>query len=137
MLMNYALNYARLGFPVFPCRPGGKEPMGSLVPSGCLDATTDIETIKRWWTQCPTANIGLATGSKSGVSVVDLDGLEGINSGRTLKLSSSVTSLTGNGRQLFYADSNGQLKNSVKKLAAGVDIRGMGGYVVVPPSLHP
>src|ERR1035438_6319346 len=126
MLMNHALKYAADGFAVFPCRPKGKEPLGSLAPNGCLDATTDAETIKGWWTKCPNANIGLATGAKSGLAVVDLDGQMGMMSGRLLKLSSPVASLTGNGKHLFYSDPGGSLKNSVKKLAAGVDTRGTG-----------
>jgi hypothetical protein len=137
MLMNHALKYAADGFAVFPCRPGEKEPLGALVPNGCLDATTDVETIKGWWRKCPKANIGLATGAKNGLAVVDLDGPEGLASGRRLGLSSSIVALTGNGQQLFYADPEGKLRNSVKKLAAGVDTRGEGGYVVVAPSLHP
>ncbi len=135
--MNHALAYARDGFAVFPCRPGNKEPIGSLVPNGCLDATTDAETIKGWWTKCPSANIGLATGPKSGLAVVDLDGQEGIASGNRLGLSSNICALTGNGKQLFYSDTEGKLKNSVKKLAPGIDTRGTGGYIVAPPSLHP
>lgn len=135
--MIHALNYAADGFFVFPCRPGDKQPLGSLVPNGCLDATTDAETIKRWWTKCPNANIGIATGSKNGLAVVDLDGPDGALSGRKLSLYSSVTSLTGNGSQLFYADPTGKMANSVKKFAPGIDTRGEGGYVVVAPSLHP
>lgn len=155
MLMDFALKYAADGFAVFPvyepvqgtrdpgglcsCSCGkvdckGKHPRTS---NGCTDATTDVETIKGWWTQWPGANIGLVTGKKSGLSVVDLDGPEGIQSGRKLGISSIVTSLTGNGKQLFYADAGGNLKNSVKKIAVGVDIRGDGGYIVVAPSLHP
>jgi bifunctional DNA primase/polymerase-like protein/AAA domain-containing protein len=136
-VMEFALRYAADGFAVFPCRPKGKEPMGSLVPNGCLDATTDAETIKEWWTKCPNANIGIATGQKNGLAVVDLDGQEGIASGNRLGLSSLVCALTGNGKQLFYSDTEGKLKNSVKKLSSGIDTRGMGGYVVAPPSLHP
>lgn len=135
--MLHALKYAADGFAVFPCRPGDKQPLGSLVPNGCLDATTDAEIIKGWWTKCPNANIGLATGLKSGLAVVDLDGQEGIASGNRLGLSSPVCALTGHGKQLFYSDTEGKLKNSVKKLAPGIDTRGTGGYVVVPPSLHP
>lgn len=135
--MLHALKYAANGFAVFPCRPSGKEPVGSLVPNGCLDATTDVETIKRWWTTCPNANIGLATGLKNGLAVVDLDGQEGIVSGNRLGLSSPVCALTGNGKQLFYSDMDGKLKNSVKKLAPGLDTRGANGYVIAPPSLHP
>lgn len=135
--MRFALQYAADGFAVFPCRPKGKEPLGSLVSNGCLDATTDAKIIKGWWTRCPNANIGLATGVKNGLAVVDLDGDEGLRSGNSLKMFSTIISLTGGGKQLFYADPEGKLKNSVKKLAAGVDTRGIGGYVVVPPSLHP
>jgi hypothetical protein len=137
MLMNHALHYASAGFAVFPCRPKGKEPLGSLAPNGCLDATTDADTIKGWWTKCPDANIGMATGKRSRLAVIDLDGVDGIRSGKRLGLFSSITALTGNGQQLFYADPQGRLRNSVKKLAEGVDTRGEGGYVVVPPSLHP
>ena len=133
----WALRYAADGFAVFPCKPGGKEPLGSLVPNGCLNATTDTETIKGWWTKCPNANIGLVTGAKSGLAVVDLDGSEGIASGRRLNLVSSVSAITGNGMQLFYSDPDGKLANTVKKISLGVDTRGTGGYVVVPPSLHP
>ena len=132
-MMEYALRYAADGFAVFPCRPGDKQPLGSLVPNGCLDATTDAETIKRWWTICPDANIGMATGKKNGIAVIDLDGSEGLASGRRLGLHSFVTSLTGNGMQLMYADAQGVLKNSVKKIAAGLDTRGEGGYIIVPP----
>ncbi len=150
--MIHALRYAADGFAVFPvyeperhhggllcscskvdCR--GKHPRTA---NGVNDASTDSETIKGWWTRWPNASIGIATGKRSGgLAVVDLDGAEGISSGKRLGLSSSVVALTGNGRQLFYADIEARMKNSVKKLAEGVDTRGEGGYVVVAPSLHP
>jgi KaiC/GvpD/RAD55 family RecA-like ATPase len=157
-MMQHALKYASEGFAVFPvwepisvgicsCPQGAAEfmPNGDKhsigkhprTPNGLNAATTDVETIKEWWTKWPNASVGIATGKKSGVSVVDLDGTVGIASGKRLGLLSSVVALTGNGEQLFYADPNGLLGSSVKKLAAGVDTRGNGGYVVAPPSLHP
>lgn len=149
--MNHALKYAADGFAVFPvyeperhhgvliCSCGKEDCKGKhpRTPNGCTDATTDIETIKGWWTKWPDASIGIATGKKSGVSVIDLDGLIGLNSGNLLKLSSTITSLTGTGKQLFYADPEGKISNSVKKLAPCLDTRGTGGYVVAVPSLHP
>lgn len=148
MLMNFALKYAADGFAVFPvyepvgigkcsCAKEGCKGKHPRTANGCLDATTDVEIIKGWWTKWPNASVGIATGMKSGMSVVDLDGPEGIASGKRLGLRSSVLVLTGNGEQLYYADPNGLLDNSVKKLAIGVDTRGNGGYVVAPPSLHP
>src|SRR5712671_4452996 len=106
MMMNYALKYAADGFSVFPvyepigvdvCSCGkmgckGKHPR---TVNGCLDATTDPAIIKGWWTKWPNASIGIATGKVSSVSVVDLDGPEGIASGKRLGLQSSVVVLTG------------------------------------------
>ncbi len=150
-MMRHALSYAADGFAVFPvyeperrngglvCSCGkpdcrGKHPR---TINGVKDATTNINQIKEWWQKWPNASIGIATGKRSGLAVVDLDGQAGIASGMRLGLSSSVCALTGNGKQLFYADTEAKLKNSVKKLADGVDTRGEGGYVVAPPSLHP
>lgn len=149
--MEFALKYAADNFAVFPvyeperhhgglqCSCGkegcrGKHPRTA---NGVLDATTDTNQIKEWWTKWPDASIAIATGKKSGVSVVDLDGQEGMASGKKLRLVSQVTALTGNGKQLYFLDTNGTLSNSVKKLANGLDTRGTGGYVVAPPSLHP
>ncbi len=158
--MQIALSYAADGFAVFPvyeperhhggiicsCPAGDADMIGDRKHSkgkhprthnGVSDATTDVNQIKEWWTKWPDASIGIATGSKSRIFVVDLDGAVGISSGLRLGLSSPVTALTGNGKQLFFADTEARLKNSVKKLAPGMDTRGEGGYVVVPPSLHP
>lgn len=158
MLMNSALKYAQAGFPVFPCwepvgvgvcscshgaadfMPNGdKHSKGKhpRTPHGLADATTDLEQIRKWWTQWPNANIGLRTGD--GIGVVDLDGQTGIASGRGMGLMSPVRTITGNGEQLWYLVPEGQklVTRQAKKLAPGVDTRGTGGYVLVPPSLHP
>src|SRR5215218_9897451 len=87
-----ALAYAHARLRVFPvhsirngactcggsknCKPG-KHPIGSLVPRGVLDASVDAALIKGWWTQVPDANIGIATGSGSGLVVLDVDGCLG------------------------------------------------------------
>src|SRR5690348_11983979 len=62
--LEHALRYAEMGWPVFPLRPGGKEP---LIPkrdggNGVKDATTEASQIVTWWGRWPTANIGLACG---------------------------------------------------------------------------
>lgn len=157
-MMEHALNYARAGFPVFPiwepvgvgvcsCSYGaldvlpngdkhskGKHPR---TPKGLADATTDLEQVRKWWTQWPNANIGIRTGD--GVGVVDLDGPEGLASGRSMGLISPIKTVTGRGEQLWYRVAEGQklVTRQAKKLAPGVDTRGTGGYVLVPPSLHP
>ena len=64
-----ALAYAAYGWPVFPCRPGGKEP---ATPHGFLDATTDPDRIAWWWRRQPGANVAVATGLP-GPDVLDID----------------------------------------------------------------
>ena len=67
-LLQAAINYAELGYPVFPCAPRRKEP---LTKNGCHDATTDISQIEAWWQQHPDANVAIAT---AGLVVIDVDG---------------------------------------------------------------
>ena len=64
-----ALAYARRGWPVFPCKPGRKEPD---TPHGFKDATTDPGRITAWWTAVPGRNVAIATGAP-GPDVLDVD----------------------------------------------------------------
>src|SRR4051812_40117424 len=52
-LLDAALYYAGLGWPVFPCEPRGKRPFGALAPHGVKDATCDALVIRAWWRQYP------------------------------------------------------------------------------------
>ena len=70
--MNAALSLATRGWHVFPCMPNTKRPIGSLVPNGFHDATTNRDVIMAWWKTAPDANIGIAC-EASGLYVVDLD----------------------------------------------------------------
>jgi hypothetical protein len=128
--------------PVFPCEPRGKRPLGALAPHGVKDATRDPDLIRRWWATCPTANIGLACGVTC--CALDVDGLEGWHAltGLTARhgaLPATVTSCTGaGGWHLFFAMPAGRtVRNSAGKLGPKLDVRGVGGYVVAPPSVHP
>ncbi len=147
-MMESALKYATTGLPVFPvyepvgidkcsCGKEGCKGKHPRTPNGCLDATTNFDQIRKWWSQWPNANIGIATGN--GVGVVDLDGPEGLASGSRMGLSSPITTITGRGRQLWYRVPEGQklVTRQAAKIADGVDTRGTGGYVLAPPSLHP
>lgn len=127
-----ALIYAGDGWRVFPLRPRGKEPITS---HGHLDATTEPETIRRWWDTFPAANIGLAI--PAGLVVVDLDTLEALIRLRAedRELPATPKCRTARGLHLYYRTRT-EIRNAVK-LFPGVDLRGVGGYVVVPPSIHP
>lgn len=127
-----ALELAGLGLAVFPLRPRGKAP---LTTHGYLDATTDGAVIRSWWERWPQANVGLTI--PRGLGVVDIDDLEALPrlkaEGRDLP--ATVKSTTGRGLHLFYR-TQAEIRNAVQ-IFPGVDLRGVGGYVVAPPSIHP
>ena len=149
-MLEAALRYAKRGWPVFPLAPRSKQPMRGS--SGLLEATTDRERIERWWTRDPDANVALATGPASGVWVLDVDGPEGSRTLTELEeelgpLPDTLEQQTGGGgRQLFFAwpvgreirnRQNAGLDGWEKTRKTGIDVRGEGGYVVLPPSIHP
>jgi putative DNA primase/helicase len=133
-----ALEFASRGWSVFPVRALGKTP---LTACGFKDASTDPTVIRSWWAKWPSANIAVATGSGS-IVVVDIDGDEGENSLLALTtkcgpLPETLESRTGRGRHLFFVVSGSSIRNDTgRKLGRGIDVRGTGGYVVVPPSIH-
>jgi putative DNA primase/helicase len=136
--LEAALDLARSGFAVFPCRPRGKEPK---TEHGFKDATRDEAQISRWWTIWPDANIGLPTGGRNGIMVVDPDGEKGEKRLAELRrqigeLPSTVESATGEGRHLFFElpEGCGPVPSSA---GDGLDVRADGGYVIAPPSIHP
>ena len=95
MLLKAALSYARRSIPVFPCQPGGKRP---LTYNGFWDATTDAPRIKAWWRQWPSANIGVPTGKKSGLLVLDIDSRGGGPESLAFEKAETVHSPTQRGR---------------------------------------
>jgi Bifunctional DNA primase/polymerase, N-terminal/Primase C terminal 1 (PriCT-1) len=133
-----ALWYAAHGFPVFPLKPGEKRP---LTAHGFKDATTDLATVSGWWTSCPDANIGISTGAASGIMVLDLDPRNGAPAGRLEVVQqlgpipeTAEVSTGGEGRHIYFRHSGKKLR---KNLAPGVELKTDGGYIVVPPSVHP
>jgi Bifunctional DNA primase/polymerase, N-terminal len=120
------------------CGQPGKHPLGSLVPHGVKDATTNRARVLAWWTRHPQANIGLATGHR--FDVLDVDGPAGAQAIQELADSHGVHSSgplvrTGGGGWHYYLAPTG-LGNVRPAGLAHVDWRGRGGYVVAPPSRH-
>jgi Bifunctional DNA primase/polymerase, N-terminal len=123
------------------CESVGKHPISRLVPHGLHDATSDVDTIGCWWSRAPFANIGIRTGAESGLVVVDVDGEAGLRSLRALITSHVVIrptwARTGpGGWHAYFAHPGIAVPNSTGRLGEGLDVRGDGGYVVAPPSLH-
>jgi putative DNA primase/helicase len=137
-LLDAALDYAERGLPVFPCNGKNKAP---LTRHGFKDATTDPEQIREWWHKWPRAMIGMPTGRASGIDVLDLDvkpneyidGRDFVPNWQ--KLSPLIVRTPSGGVHVWFA-SDGEVRNSTDAIAPGVDTRGVGGYVIVPPSCN-
>jgi hypothetical protein len=144
-LLRAALELAGRGRPVHPCKPAGKDP---LTRHGVHEATTDPAIIRRWWQRWPNANPGLATGQASGLLVLDVDAHHAgmATLARLCAHGDGLATLeveTGSGGVHLYlalpagidlGNSNRGIKTG---FGPGVDVRGSGGYVVAPPSVHP
>jgi len=120
------------------CGQPGKHPLGSLVPHGVKDATTNRARVLAWWSRHPRANIGLATGHR--FDVLDVDGPGGEQAIRELASTHGLQSSgplvrTGGGGWHYYLAPTG-LGNVHPQGLEHVDWRGRGGYVVAPPSRH-
>lgn len=150
-VLECGLEYIRLGWKVLPlhtirngqctcgkanCTSAGKHP---ITANGCKDASGDEADIRRWFGNGVAFNIGIATGSASGIAVLDIDPKNGGNESiKQFSIPSTLEVVTGSGgRHYYFTLPEGiEIRNSQGKLAAGVDVRGEGGYVVAPPSLH-
>jgi hypothetical protein len=120
------------------CHQPGKHPRG--VKNWREESTTDEATIRQWWGKWPEANIAIDTG-KSGLLVLDADAYKDTYAGNSLLSETdeqTPTVLTGGGGQhLYYRLPPGKAwGNATGTLPAGIDIRGAGGFVVAPGSLH-
>lgn len=132
-----ALWYAEQGIPVFPVQAGSKVPYPRT--RGCKDASTDPAQVHAWWEQWPDANVGLATGHL--YDVVDIDGLPGQTTRAqhwdmfaSLPVQATVLTPRPGGMHL-YVPATGQ--GNKAGVYPGIDYRGVGGYVLAPPSRTP
>jgi Bifunctional DNA primase/polymerase, N-terminal/Primase C terminal 1 (PriCT-1) len=137
-LLSAALAFAAGGMPVFPCQRRDKNP---LVQHGFKDATVDTEQIRAWWSKWPLANVGIPTGAASGIVVLDIDpggerALAALTEGHG-PLPETRAVRTGRGRQLWFEHPGVPVRCSAGVLGDGLNLRGDGGYVIAPPSIHP
>jgi Bifunctional DNA primase/polymerase, N-terminal len=131
--LNLALDYSSRDIPIFPCSAVDKTPIPS---NGFKAATTNERIIRIWWDRHPDAMVGMPTGERTGVFVLDVD----VKSGgfETLAaleaehgpLPATRAVRTGSGGRHFYFNHVG-LGNSAGRLhGRGIDVRGQGGFVI-------
>ena len=144
-LRSWALAYARHGWAVFPLAAGFKIPALSRKQGGrgCLDATTDTNTVNCMWDRFPLANVGLATGETSGIAVLDVDvKSNGIDTLAALivrhgQLAVGPVAATPSGGRHYLFTWRAGLRCSAGQIGPGLDVRSDGGYIVAAPSVLP
>lgn len=138
-LAGAAATLAEAQVPVFPCVPGAKQP---LAAHGFNSATTDIRQVRAWWDKSPAANIGIPTGARSGLVVVDVDvhdagsGYGAFERARRAGLVEAWSLLVRTpsvGMHAYFAPAKPEMR-SWSLPAQHLDFRGDGGYIVAPPS---
>ncbi|MGE3326405.1 MAG: bifunctional DNA primase/polymerase [Acidimicrobiia bacterium] len=139
-LATASMMLATRDIPVFPCTPGGKQP---LTTHGFHDASTDPATVRGWWQRWPEANIGMPTGAAAGVDVVDVDVHSGGNGFAAFERARSAGMADGwawlvrtpsGGVHAYYLRGVVDEQRSWQIPSQHVDFRGDGGYIIVPPS---
>jgi len=139
--LQAALSYAQNHWSVIPMRAREKRPMIKWQEYQQHCAT--LEEINYWYQRWPEANVGIVTGSVSGIVVIDIDPKHGGDDSLASwekkhgPLPRTVEVITGGGgRHLYFKHPGGVVHNRVG-IVAGIDLRGDGGCAVVPPSIHP
>ena len=163
--LDAALAYAELGWRVFPvapldrgtgrcgCRDGGRCDQVAKHPlvRWADQATTDAGQVREWWGRWkPEANIGVATGERSALVVVDIDrqhaGMQTrsrlAEQGLVFPPTLAARTRSGGWHFFYQAPPGRRVCNTEGELAGvgktpGIDVRGDGGYVIVAPSVRP
>lgn len=136
-----AQRYLARGWSVLPLRARDKRPLAVWEP--LQNSRPSAEQVTDWFSRWPDANIGIVTGEISNLIVLDIDPEHGGDASLDRlerqygRLPATVETITGGGgRHLYFAHPGGLIRNRTG-LAQGIDLRGDGGYIVAPPSIHP
>ena len=156
-ILDAVLGYARRDIPLFPvwravpfrngnfvcgcgrlsCTAPAKHPLARAVPHGLRDASSDETRVRNFWSNYPDANIGAVMGA---IVAIDIDPQHGGDAGALEKnhgpMPRTWRAKTGSGGEHIYFTASSVVRNNRGKLAIGIDVRGQGGFTILPPSLH-
>jgi len=139
--IDTARRYLARGWSLLPLRSHDKRPLVAWEP--LQSSHPSAEQVADWFGRWPDANIGIVTGEISNLIVLDIDPKHGGDASLDRlerqfgQLPATIEVTTGGGGHHFYFAHHGGLIRSRTGLAQGVDLRGDGGYIVAPPSIHP
>lgn len=136
-----ALDYLARGWSVIPVREKAKRPAGPW--KAYQEKYVSEKTLREWYSRSPGYNVAIVTGKLSALVVVDVDprhgGTESLDELEREHgpLPDTMEAITGGGgRHLYFSHPGGEVHNRTN-LAPGIDLRGDGGCIVAPPSVHP
>lgn len=132
--LDQVLKYLERGLSIIPLKEKDKKPFIEWQEYQKRRPTK--EEVESWFLKWPDANIGIVTGEISGIAVIDFDSSEAFGEAQ-IKGPSSPTVKTGRGYHVYYRYLNGIRNFQKRSNLPGIDLRGDGGYVVAPPSIHP
>lgn len=128
-LLKEALSYLGLGFSVIPV---GQDKRPLLKWSPYQERRPTPDEIRAWFTDNPSANLAVITGTISGIVVIDVEA-----GGSTEGLPPTVTAKTQGGGWHYYYKHPGKKVITVARIRDLMDVRGDGGYALLPPSKGP
>jgi hypothetical protein len=137
ILPLYGIVNGKCGCGDSQCKSGGKHPHSKLAPNGLKNAITDRDTIKTWFAEQPTINYGVVTDD---LPTIDIDPRNGGDKAwlelvrKNYDVHTWTATTGGGGRHIMFGSTSKPVPNG--KLARGVDIKGVGGYIVGVGSLH-
>ena len=140
-MLEAALAYAARDWSVIPMTPREKRPLVAWREFQTRRA--ERREIEGWFLRWPDANIAIVTGAVSGIVVVDIDPAHGGTESLARfaaehgTLPDTVECRTGGGGRHLYFAHPGRPTVNMAGVLPGVDLRGDGGLVVAPPSVHP
>lgn len=140
-MLDAALKYLEMEWPVFPVLLTGTDKKPLVAWKRFQNELPTADEVRAWWTKWPNAGIGVATGKLAGFFAVDLDRYkQNFNEEKALALipdnlnTPTTQTLRGGNHLLLAMPEDFEVRNSASEIEPGIDIRGEGGYIVLPPS---
>jgi hypothetical protein len=146
-MIDAAASLHSRGFDVFPIRRPYKRVLGAYFAKkngkypasilGLCGAYFGWKTDVRAFVNRPDANIGVLTGRRHNLVIIDVDFPDGGKSSmKKLNLPETLTAVTGSGLHLYYRHPGGKVPTCAGRLAPGIDVKGERSFATAPPSLH-
>ena len=130
-VLNQALKYLEHGFSVIPVGRDKKPLIQSWAEFQYRRPTKD--EVHQWWFELEPVGVAIITGKVSNLVVLDAEKGADV---RTLAIPQTPTVATGGGGKHYYFKHPGRDIQNATRFMPLMDIRGDGGYVLAPPSLH-